>query len=333
MIQTDPELHNSPTIEVARQYVAAGLSVFPVKLDGTKEPAIVGWRAYAERHPADHELIAWFGRGRFAIGITGGAASGNLIVLDFETIDSFRRWGASLDESERTALARSPVIRTPKGGRHVYVRTITPVRGCKLARTATGATLIETRGCQHYVIGAGSPVAVHSAGVPYTIARTGWLDGGPFTPMPVETFNALTMKAAELNSYSRPVHHDVVGDRRPHDVVGDRPGDHFNSRVSWADILGPHRWTVYRSTSGASYWSRPGKSPAGVSASTGHCKGPSGNDLFYVFSTSAAPFDSEVSYSRFAVYALLNHRGDFTAATRALRLAGYGQPARKAVLR
>ena len=64
--------------------------------------------------------------------------------------------------------------------------------------------------------------------------------------------------------------------------------------------------------------------PAGVSASTGHCKGPSGNDLFYVFSTSATPFEAEMSYSRFAAYAVLNHRGDFGAATKALANAGYG---------
>jgi putative DNA primase/helicase len=61
-----------------------------------------------------------------------------------------------------------------------------------------------------------------------------------------------------------------------------------------------------------------------VSASTGHCKGPSGRDLLYVFSTSAIPFEAEVSYSRFAAYALLNHRGEFAAATKALTNAGYG---------
>jgi putative DNA primase/helicase len=334
MIQTKPELLNSSTIDVARQYVTVGLSPFPIKLDGTKEPAFSGWRAFAERVATDRELTTWFWSGRFGIGITGGTASGNLIVLDFETIDGFRRWGALLNEAERAALARSPVIRTPKGGRHVYVRTTEPVRGCKLARTVKGETLIETRGCQHYVVAPGSPPSVHSTGIPYTVARAGWLDGGPFAPMPVRVFNGLAVKAAELNEYTRPSRTEVVGDCPVDTTVrGDRPGDHFNARATWGDILRPHRWTVFRSTPEATYWSRPGKSPVGVSASTGHCKGPSGNDLFYVFSTSAAPFEAETSYSRFAVYALLYHQGDFTAATRALGWAGYGNSARKVVSR
>jgi hypothetical protein len=89
--------------------------------------------------------------------------------------------------------------------------------------------------------------------------------------------------------------------------------------------LEPAGWAVYcTKTSGVTYWTRPGKR-FGVSASTGFCKGRSGNDLFYVFSVNAPPFESLVSYSRFATYALLQHRGDFVAATRALGLAGYGK--------
>ena len=49
-----------------------------------------------------------------------------------------------------------------------------------------------------------------------------------------------------------------------------------------------------------------------------------GRDLLYVFSSNAAPFEPEKGYSKFAVYALLNHGGDFTAAARALAAEGYG---------
>ena len=67
--------------------------------------------------------------------------SENLVVLDFDTFPAFMQWGwASLDDAERAALAGSPVIRTPKGGRHVYVRAVEPIKGCKLARTRTGET-------------------------------------------------------------------------------------------------------------------------------------------------------------------------------------------------
>jgi hypothetical protein len=126
----------------------------------------------------------------------------------------------------------------------------------------------------------------------------------------------------------------VVGERQGGDdkATGDRPGDHFNRQVSWDAILHRHGWRPYRKAGDVLYWTRPGKKE-GISASTGFCKGKSAGDLFYVFSTSAAPFEAEAVYSRFAVYALLEWGGDFTAAARALGAAGYGAEPRKAVAR
>jgi hypothetical protein len=61
-------------------------------------------------------------------------------------------------------------------------------------------------------------------------------------------------------------------------------------------------------------WQRPGK--AGREGSATFNFGGSG--LFYVFSTNAAPFESGTSYRPFAVYAILEHGGDFTEAAREL---------------
>jgi len=47
----------------------------------------------------------------------------------------------------------------------------------------------------------------------------------------------------------------------------------------------------------------------------------------YVFSSNAAPFEPGKAYGPFAVYALLEHHGDFAAAARALRAEGYGDDA------
>jgi hypothetical protein len=321
-------LRRGDVLAAALAYRSLGVSTFPVKTDGSKEPAISGWREYAERLPTEDELTRWHRLGkRYGIGITGGPASGHLAVLDFETWPAFTRWGAALSADERLALARCPVIGTPKGGAHVYCRPEESVKGCKLARTTTGETLIETRGRQHYVVAAGSPAACHPLKRPYRVIRPGWFDGGPWEPMALEVWHNLTLLAAELNEYRKPAAREVVGDRRerPGQPAGDRPGDQFNARVGWGDILGVSGWRVFRSTDRATYWTRPGKSE-GVSASTGFCAGPSGNQLLYVFSTSAHPFEAEVSYSKFAAYALLAHNGDFRAATRALALAGYGRP-------
>jgi hypothetical protein len=310
---------------VARAYGAAGLSVTPVRVDGSKAPALAGWRTYSDRRPTNGELRAWFATpGRNGIGIPGGPASGDLCVFDFEAWLAFTRWGSLLSASDRDHLRRCPVVATPSGGAHVYARLTAPVKGCKYARDATGKCLIETRGNGHFVVAPGSPASCHRTGRPYQLIRLGWLDGDGFEPIPIDLFHNLTVHAVSLNEYVKPAPSEVVGDRAT-GPVGDRPGDHFNARVSWGDILRPHGWKVFNTSPGATYWTRPGKA-AGISASTGFCTGPSGSDLLYVFSTSAAPFEAEQSYSRFASYALLNHRGNFRAATRALGLAGYGKP-------
>jgi KaiC/GvpD/RAD55 family RecA-like ATPase len=98
------------------------------------------------------------------------------------------------------------------------------------------------------------------------------------------------------------------------------PGDDYNRKVSWNQILEPLGWTkVYTTSSGVTAWRRPGKSE-GVSATTNHA----GTDKFYCFTTSSV-FESETSYSKFAAYALIEHSGDFKAAARALRQLGYGE--------
>ena len=49
-----------------------------------------------------------------------------------------------------------------------------------------------------------------------------------------------------------------------------------------------------------------------------------GTGVFYVFSSNAAPFEPNQAYSPFAVYALLEHQGDFAQAASALRDEGFG---------
>lgn len=324
--QIDKLMAVGNTLALARAYVALGLSLIPVKSDGTKSPAEQGWREYTSRQPSDAELFAWFDvEGRYGIGFPGGPASLNLCVLDFEKWQAFTEWYGMLTDADRCHLTRSPVVRTPSGGAHVYLRLAGSVRGARYARDTMGKCLIETRGEGHQVVAPGSPVSCHRTGIPYRLIRPGWLDGAPFEPIPLDVFQTLTFYAAELNRYRKPAAREIIGDR-PTGQTQDRPGDHFNVRVSWSDILKPHGWRVYRSTGATTYWCRPGKSPAGISASTGFCRGFCGSDLLYVFSTSAPPFESETSYSRFAAYALLNHHGDFANATRALSRAGYGRP-------
>jgi hypothetical protein len=104
----------------------------------------------------------------------------------------------------------------------------------------------------------------------------------------------------------------------------DRAGTAFSkSDTSWQDILGGDAVCV-REVDGKAYWRRPGKSERSISATTGHCRTEDGRDLLYMFSSNWAPFQPNTAYDKFAAYALLHHRGDFSAAARQLRLEGWG---------
>ncbi len=94
-----------------------------------------------------------------------------------------------------------------------------------------------------------------------------------------------------------------------------RPGDEFNERGDVRVVLVRHGWVCARGGENE-YWRRPGKSVTWSATLK--------NGVFFVFSSNAAPFEPQRAYSRFAVYALLEHAGDFGKAAAALRAEGYG---------
>jgi len=101
-------------------------------------------------------------------------------------------------------------------------------------------------------------------------------------------------------------HEWKAGDSTP----GDRPGDRLNALATWEEILEPHGWV----RESENQWRRPGKDAGeGISATTDF----NGVPMFYVFSTAATPFTENRGYSKFAVFALLNHDGNFKEAARA----------------
>ena len=139
----------------------------------------------------------------------------------------------------------------------------------------------------------------------------------------MEDYELFCSVARELNEYVPP-ERVVAPAPASSDAKGDRPGDEFNRRASWADVLGPHGWRVENAAGDVTYWTRPDKKK-GVSATTGKCSSDLGGDLLYVFSSNAAPFEPDKAYSKFSALALLEHAGDFAAAAKALAEKGYGR--------
>ncbi len=133
--------------------------------------------------------------------------------------------------------------------------------------------------------------------------------------LPDQILSALLQKQAEQ---AKP-----VGIPANPSLLDHRPGDDFNQRAGWPEILQPAGWKRIRTINGVDLWQRPGKSE-GHSATTGFCRSPGGEDLLYCFSTNAPPLQANCSYSKFAAYTMLCHGGDFRAAAKKLQADGYG---------
>ena len=132
----------------------------------------------------------------------------------------------------------------------------------------------------------------------------------------------LLQTARELNQYApeKPSQTHDVGPCGPPLLVGnqDRPGDDFNARGDVAALLKKRGWqSCGIRPDGNEHWTRPGK-PRGSTSATLK------DGQFYVFSSNAAPFEQDKAYCPFAVYAMLEHKGDFAKATQTLSTEGFG---------
>jgi putative DNA primase/helicase len=313
-----------PIRKAALEYIAAGFSVIPIAPDGSKGPATPQWKIYQNRKPSPYEITQLF-RGLVGIAVIGGGVSGGLELMDLETAEIVKLWMDLVEAACPGLLGRLPQVRTPKGGSHFYLRSTACEGNQKLAMEldAEGKqrVLIETRGEGGYVVSVPSPAQCHPTGKTYQ-----HVSGPSITETPTVTpeERVILLNAARalgrvpLKKLEHAAHHQVP-------VNGLRPGDDFNAKASWEEVLTPAGWTTLRQAGDITYWKRPGKDGTGISATTGRC-----GDNLYVFSSNAAPFEPDTAYTKFAAYAMLNHSGNFEAAAKDLAGRGFGAAAKAA---
>jgi len=309
-------------LDAALAFCEAEYSVVPAATDGTKAPA-GRWQPYQSQRPDMTQVQAWLSNGTYdGFGLVCGAVSGGLEMLEFEGRAVKRKlhagYGSAVDDHGLGDVWRRVIAGytefTPSGGLHILYRVTGTVRGnTKLARSASGDVLIETRGEGGFTIVAPSGGRTHPTGKPWQIAA-----GGPASIVTITEAERDALHAVATLLDEQPPRQAYAAPATG-GVAGGRPGDDFNARATWDEILTPHGWQCGRAFGTGRYgWRRPGKDGPGISATT------RGDGGLYVFSSSAAPFDTEVPYSKFGAYALLNHSGDFAAAARQLRREGYG---------
>ena len=313
----------------ALRYRAAGLCVLPARVD-QKRTTLSKWKPYQHQLPTVAEVERWFTETTDACCLLTGAVSGNLELLDFDCAGAaFTEWSQLVCDEAPELLDRLVIERSPSGGYHVVYRCSESVCGnIKLAscrehlpsgdpverfgKTCTPRqdansqwhlvqTLIETRGEGGLFLCAPSPG--------YDLVQ------GDLCDIPVLTSDEreLLLRCAwVLDQLPK-----VPVDRQPAaPSAGLRPGDDFNTRGDVTTVLTYHGWSLARDGENQ-YWRRPDKAN-GWSATVR-------DNVFYCFSSNAPPFEPHVAYSPFAVYALLEHHGDFAAAATQLRRDGYGE--------
>ena len=282
---------NEPQMkEIAKQYIMLGYSCLPVKKDkspdvkGTWKDGITDSEQYKDAH---------------GIGIICGEKSDNLECLDFDchfgdAKENLTKFFNQIKEiHDRHGLV---VESTQSGGYHVLYKCEKIEGNLKLASRPLWSkkenrwkpdAIIETRGEGGYFVVAPTPG--------YRFVRNNL---SKIPTISVEERKEIIDICKSFNEWYE-VKRETYEEK-------DRPGDRFNqsneAREEMITVLKNAGWTELK----RGLWMRPGKKE-GQSATLDKVA----DNIFYVFSSNAYPFEPNAGYTPFQVVGLLKYSGDF----------------------
>lgn len=295
--------------QAAHELHQTGIRTIPVRADGSKAPALKAWQNH-ETSTADIE--DWFGGlqpRHTAIGIACGPASGNLEMVEIEgpyahEIQNIAQLAQDTGLGELWArLNAGWVERSPSGGIHWFYRVegMEVPGNTKLAQAEDRATIAETRGKGGQVVAAPTGGHAHPSGQPWARLAGGANTTPTLTAEEREQFHTLlgtldrrpqrgdtNESKPRLTGLLGQLEHAHQAQANIHDA-GTTPGDDFENKTTWKDLLEPAGWTVAFQRGRTTYWTRPGKN-AGISATTGNAE-----NLATASTYSAAPPSSRPS--------------------------------------
>ena len=296
---------NEPTPDVndAEQIVAAvhkaaleaheaGLCILPPAENGTKRPLPNErgkWGRYKTKRPTNQEVTHWY-PGRSGIGVIAGLVSDRREAWDFDDLDTY---GAFVDRARHTGLGevierieRGYCDATPGNGRRWLVSYPAEVERVPGSREILASRPKRPEEQRHdkdkikiliempaFTIVAPSNGRVHPTGKPY-VRRSGSFSS--IATYTAEEREALMELARSFDAMRRT---DAVAASTKNESEGLRPGDDFNNRTTWDELLTPKAWAKLSTHGDTVFWRRPGKT-TGVSATTNYA----GNDKLHVFS-------------------------------------------------
>src|SRR5947207_11543633 len=189
VVQRTVPAYQSPTYQVALAALEAGMSVLPIRADGTKQPALPGWKRYQQEMPTEAFVEEWFGLPQRGLALVTGHISGGLIALDFDDLATFDAWLKRIRREQALYalyefIASGYEERTPKNGRHLLFRCPAVFGGSQRPGNQRLAlrpvpepqrfqVLAETREEGGMIIVDPSRGGVHPSGKPYVRIRGG----------------------------------------------------------------------------------------------------------------------------------------------------------------
>jgi hypothetical protein len=337
MPQTAIQVKNeATTIDIIRGMIEAGNLCLPAS-SKTKYCDGINWGKY--KAPISTDQFNALSNGFDGVCIITGQRSGNLEVLDFDKkIDSkvFNELLIAYKdqvESEAPGLfEKLPIEKTQSIGRHIaYKCSEAKIPGNR--KLAFAKVVVDGPGKHEY---RGDTYTAHQDHdgqwfiYPCVIETRG--EGGLVVCYPTPGYeltqgsmdqipdisaherDVLIRSAKVFNQYIEPARVVTGGQDLSSDEL--RPGDDFIQRGDIWPTLEKHEWVIVSTVGNYTRIRRPGKAD-GWSASLIDGK------ILYVFSTNTE-FEPECGYTIFAVYAILEHGGDFRAAAKDLAAHGYG---------
>ena len=223
----------------------------------------------------------------------------------------------NLQMSGCEAMKQCVIQKTKSNGWHVIYRTSTQEGNRKLAYLeGSKEAVIETRGVGGLLFVAPTPG--------YEVKRG---DLKTIPEIPDKARECFFRCSADFSTRDEAVFEKVAEtasaqkNSQTVTVSGVKPGEAFNQSHDVLEMAEKYGWRATSKSGAIIHLTRPGSKSGDIHASIVTTK--TGERRFYPFTTST-DYDAQKCYSPFSMYAIEEHRGDFSAAAKALAQSGYG---------
>lgn len=269
-----------------------------------------GWKLYQKEIINEKELDFQMLRAKTtAIGMVGGAVSGNLEIIDID-VKNWEGIDVRLFEDIRDFMPDFwdviRIHRTPSGGSHIpYKISDHEAEGSlKLCwKEGEKQAAIETKGEGGYVL--------VNPSANYSVIKD--------NPIPIITWEQRNRLIAICRGYNERVKTDIIVTTKvQNDYYDENPFQHFNGSIEAEQLPLAYGWKLEGQNSNFIWFTRPGKD-RGVGMSFNR-----GKRVFFMF-TSSTEFEPDRGYNPSTVLSILAHAGDRKKTFAYLVEKGYGK--------